>query len=386
MLQVAEKNFQVELKSVYGLSQLRDYAVTSGAASLSHTGDEFKLSTSGASGDRASLTSLQRGTTVAGATIEAGIAVRFPSIPTGSQIARWGYFDGVNGAYFGMDAGGIFIAVFRNGIEVTKVYQSLWNLDPLNGNGVSRITLSLAKGNVFQVVFITEGYGIIEFRIILTDISNTQIPITVHRYNPSGITNFIDPNQPIRAEIDNGNTGPFTPQDLFVANRYIALFSRFKNGIRTTTERHLSLNIGNTFKPVISFRKKKEFPTGRLNSVRVSAFEFEVIAGEAGEDLIWELYLGGNISPNVFSTPTNTLSSETALESNITATTISGGILLDTGLISGNGDVQTIRLQSFALPTAPTILSAAEAITLIMRTINQVSTTVHVIMRMREEW
>lgn len=374
MLQIAEKNFIVELKSTYGLSELRDI-VTTTSGSVTHTGDEYQLSTNAVSSASVILDSAQLGATISGVTYEIGISVRMSDTPSGEQQARWGYFDGDNGAYFGQDSSGVFIAILRNGTE-TKIYQTSWNLNCCNDVG---FILDLTKGNIFQILFFTKGYSVIEFRIINIDQSNTHSVTTVHRYKQDGQTFLIDPNQPIRAQVLNGNTA--TALNLFVADRYIASYGLFIINKRITSERRLQQTVDQTLRPTISFRKKSTFPGSRNNSVNIKADTFDIISETLNENLLWELYLGATLGPDTqtFSTPTNTSSSETALESNITATTISGGTLLAAGLIAGDGQRYTISLNPFTLPVETTL-------TLATRAINSTSVTINTALRMEEDW
>ncbi|HBV85228.1 MAG TPA: hypothetical protein DEF42_00830 [Desulfosporosinus sp.] len=62
-------------------------------------------------------------------------------------------------------------------------------MDRLDGTGPSGATLSLAEGNIYEVVFTWYGYGIIEFRVVLPDPTTlAQEVITVHRFSPTGET------------------------------------------------------------------------------------------------------------------------------------------------------------------------------------------------------
>ena len=225
-LRVAQKSPVVELTSVYGVSEIRDVVFTTGGGTVTNTSTEYQVSTAGGGADSAILESALRGRYMPGFAGEAGIGIRIPSAPTGNQVARFGMFDSQNGAFFGVSSTNIFVAIRRGGID-TVINQSAWNVDPLDGSGPSGETLDLSKGNIYQIVFTWYGYGVIEFRVVLPNpTTGAQEVVTVERYSPSGQTSIIDPNQPLRAEVDNGGTG--AAFDLFVGGRQYSIIGKYE--------------------------------------------------------------------------------------------------------------------------------------------------------------
>ena len=209
-LRVARKFPIVELTSVYGVSVLRDVVTTTGSGTVTNTSTEYSVSTTASVADSAILESAMRGRYEAGFAGEAGIGVRIPSLPIGDQIARFGLFDSQNGAFFGVTSANTFVAVRRGGVD-TVINQSAWNVDKLDGTGPSGATLTLSKGNIFQIVFTWYGYGVIEFRVVIPDPTTlAQEVITVNRFSPTGQTSFVDPNQPLRAQVNNNTTAAFS--------------------------------------------------------------------------------------------------------------------------------------------------------------------------------
>ena len=353
-LRVARKFPIVELTSVYGLSDLRDVVTTTGSGTVSNNATEYVISTTSGGTDSAALESALRGWYEPGFAGEAGIGVRLPSLPIGTQIARWGLFDLENGAFFGVTSSNIFVAVRRGGVD-TVINQSAWNVDPLNGSGPSGATLSLSKGNVYQVVFTWYGYGVIEFRVVIPDPTTlAQEVITVHRFAPFGQTSLIDPNQPLRAEISNNGT-PDNFLNLFVGGRQYAIVGKYAPTFRVTSERRTVSNVSSTFTPLISFTRKAVFPAGsaRANSVQVGLEEINIISGT---DLAYQVLLNGTIDGTFINYPTATTNipdSETALLVNNSSTSITGGEVVFQGVASGGGISKTLataELLDFTLP------------------------------------
>ena len=217
-LEVLEKTAVFNLQPVYGLSALRDVASTTGSGTAANAGDGYMLVTTNDGTDSATLDSAERGRYEPGYASQAGIGVQLPVPPAGNQVARWGYFDDQNGAFWGRDVtNGIFVAVRRLGVD-TIIPQSAWNVDKLDGTGPSGFVLDLAAGNIFEIDFTWYGFGVAEFSVLIRDpASGVQKKAAAHRFMPAGQTSFVDPNLPVRAQIQNNGTA--SAIRLFVTGR-----------------------------------------------------------------------------------------------------------------------------------------------------------------------
>jgi len=311
------------------------------------------------------------------------MGVRLPAAPTGAQVARWGLFDAQNGAFFGQDvANGIFVDIRRAGVD-TIVPQTAWNVDKMDGTGPSGATLTLSKGNIFQIVFTWYGYGVIEFRVVIPDPTTlAQEVITVNRFSPTGQTSFADPNLPLRAEISNNGTA--SAFNLFVGGRQYAILGNYDPTFRITSERRTVTATG-TLTPIISFQRKTVFPagSGRTNSVSVKLEGIDLVTSA---DISYQIILGGTINGAFADYPTATTNiplSETALQVNSTLTTISGGQVLIQGLAAGvNGSnriLASASLLSFQLPDT-------ETVTLAVLNLAGGSNSVSATFQVTEEW
>lgn len=324
---VSQRTPIIELKSTYGLSVLRDRQVVSGSGTVTNNTIEYNLSTSTTTASSAILESAERGRYLPGSMAQAGIGVRTSGTFTGTSYARWGYFDDNNGFGFGVDVTGTYVFTRRAAVD-TKVYQSSWNTDKLNGTGSSALTLALIEGNIFQIDFSWYGYGAIEFKIVLADANFKQQVITVHRFSPSQQTSVENPNLPIRAEANNGNTT--TDYDVFIGGRQFSVYEPFNPNTRVNSHRRDSLtSIGTTFLPVISFKRKTAF-------VSVAA-KMQGIDLEVSTDMYYQIRVNGALTGASYGTPADTTASETAMEVDTTASAIAGGELLYQGLISATG-------------------------------------------------
>lgn len=371
-LKVVERTPVIELKSVYGVSALRDITTLAGSAAITNTAGEYRLALTADAADSAILDSAERGRYQPGYSANAGIGIRIPVNPVGAQDAKWGYFDDSNGFGFGVDATGLYVFT-RRATTDTKVYQSAWNTDKVNGTSASGVRLDLSDGDIFQIDFTWYGYGVIEFTVVSTAITG-QRPIVVHRSFPDGQTSVADPNLPIRAYADNGSTA--TAFDLYVAGRQFSIRGKFDPNRRTISQYRLALgSVGTTFLPLVTFRRKSAFA-----SVAAKVSGFDILTTE---DLVLQIRVNATLTNASYVTPTDHTATETAMEADISATGVSGGQVLWEGLVDAAGAGATAngaQTREFDLE-----IPSTQPITLCARTVSGTA-TISSVLRVREEW
>ncbi|MGP4070122.1 hypothetical protein [Halobacillus sp. B29] len=381
-LKVAQRTPVIELKSVYGLSDLRDIVETTDSGTVTSTTVEYQLSVTTGANDSATLDSAERGRYMPGYAGQAGIGVRIPEPAATDQVFRWGLFDDENGAFYGQNVtDGIFLAIRRAGTDLI-IPQTSWNVDPLDGSGPSGVTLDLSLGNIFQINFTWYGYGVIEFNVVIQNPVNlSQEVITVHRYRPDNETSFTDPNLPLRAQIVN--SGVTAARNIFVGGRQYSIIGKFDPTFRITSERR-TVSVNTTGIPVISFQRKAVFPAGsaRPNSVSVTLEGVDIVTSE---DVYFQVIVGGTLNTAFVNFPTATTDipvNETALMVNSTATTIAGGEVVFQGVAASdrgsNRDLASANLLDFELPDDQTV-------SLVIGSFG-VSASVSAVFRVTEEW
>lgn len=123
--------------------------------------------------------------------------------PKDNVRQRLGYFDGYDGLYFQQD-GYTLSVVLRDrngGITNTVIPQSEWNIDKLNGNGASQITVDISMSQIFCIDFQWLGVGRVRFGFMFGgDI------VYCHEINNSNMrdtTYMSTANLPVRYEIEN---------------------------------------------------------------------------------------------------------------------------------------------------------------------------------------
>lgn len=383
-LMTSQRTPVIELKSVYGLSVLRDIVTTTGAGTVTNTSTEFEISVTTNAADSATLDSAERGRYMPGYAGQAGIGVRIPANPEDDQVFQWGMFDDQNGAYFEQNADGLEVVMIRGGVIIENVSQAMWNVDPLDGTGPSGLTLDVAEGNIYNITFTWYGYGVVEFQVVMQNTTNgAQEVITVHRYKTEGQTSFADPNLPLRASILNNNAAP--ARSIFVGGRQYSILGKFNPEFRVTSERR-TVTVSTTGQPVIAFQRKAEFPagSGRPNSVSVTLEGIDIITNQ---DIFFQIILGGELNTAFGTFPTGTTNipnNETALLVNNSATAfVEDGEVYFQGVAAsggggGNRDLAVANLLDLELPDD-------EIITLVVGGITTAA-NITAVFRVNEEW
>jgi hypothetical protein len=377
-LRVVHRTSVVDIKSTFGISGLRDVVTTAGTGTVTNTvgNAEYTLAVSAAN-DSAVLRSSQRGLYVSGYGAEMGMAVRLAQgTYTGAQRARWGYFDGTtDGLYFVQSASGLGVAYMRAGVE-TIVPRASWNVDRLDGTGPSGAVVDVTKGNIWQIVFSWYGYGSIAWKVVLTDASGMQVVQVVHRYAPTGQTSIVVPNQPITLLLEsNATAGALTA---YVAGRQFSVLAQNPYPVLRVTSCYNTLTAirGSTapnWVPLITVRRK----TGYLgNPIKVSSIDLL-----QSTDCLYEVRVNATLTGASFGPSQDTPAAETALEFDTSATAMSGGTTIASGL-SPAGIAMLIQTDDlvFSLNELATVTLGVWAIT------NRSTGTVTAVLRMSEAW
>ena len=117
-----------------------------------------------------------------------------------STVKRIGLFDTNNGLFFELDGSTLSIVVRKNGSD-TKVSQSSWNVDKLDGTGASGVTLDLSKAQIFVIDFEWLGVGRVRFGFNIDGV--TYICHVANHANSVTSVYMSTPNLPIRYEISS---------------------------------------------------------------------------------------------------------------------------------------------------------------------------------------
>lgn len=365
----------IELNGSYGFSLLRDEQATTGTGTVTSNGTGEILVSSGATtGSSACLESAEIGRYIPGYGAQLGIGARIENLITGDQEARVGGIGAnkQNGFYFGVDSTGVFVARRRDGVVKDKTYQPDWNLDPLDGTGDSGVVLTLTQGNVLQIDFTWYGYGQIRFGVLAV-VDGKQSFIPCHSLRVDGETSVASPNLKVCVEVDNNTTAEDV--SVYVGGRQYSIIGNYVPKYRFTGDFRGDVDTSTTVVPLISFRRKSDFSD---RSIKIEGYDSIV----TGEPAVMELRLDPTLTNAAFDTPTDYTPSETALESDTSATAIDGGLVLWTQLVEAGQNKNTATL---SVSEVDLDIPNGQTITLCARTVANTG-SLKSCFRMREEW
>ena len=364
----------IELNSSYGVTALRDVTTTANGGSVTDNSTEgtIQLQTSTTANGTAQLESAEAGRYITGYSCQFGFGVLMPDAPAGNEVAEWGALsvDGNDGLLFGQDATGVYVELRKNGTG-TKVYQSAWNVDKMDGTGESSVTLDTSKGYIYQIDYSWYGYGIIRWSI-LASVNNRQTVVPVHEITPSGETSISSPNLVLHQRVDNG--GDATNLVMQVGGRQYSIVGLYVPKFRFTGQTRSGVSTSTTLIPTVSFRTKAAFQD---RSVRSQGY----VANLSTEDCEVFIVVNGSLTGASYTTPSLHTAAETAVETDVSATAISDGTVVWSDLVvagQANKSVFNSSDLDFDLPQT-------QPVSLCIRTLSGTGTAdVH--FRLREEW
>lgn len=308
-----------DIKPQYGTSIIRDVITTANGGTVTTSDGEILVNTNTTGTSSAILDTVQRGVYISGKSAEWGIGIRYATNPTGSQSIIWGLGDASNGFYHGVDATSRFVRLRRGGSDTT-IRQSNWSLDKLDGTGRSGINLAdyANRGLIYQCEFTWYGYGGITWKILIPTPLEDKL-ISVHHERPGvGLNSTIDPNLPLRVQVENGGTA--TALTAAVGGRQYSVYGEFIPQSKITSEFRDGVSTSNgLWFPVMVWRLKSTL-NGRTNSVSCAPRSYTASSTDRTHLVGIFIEDTGVITTGTFGQPSNTPTLESALEVNKTAT------------------------------------------------------------------
>lgn len=370
-LRIAEKTPIIELKSMFGKSELRDiYSSNSTTAGISNVVGigEYELYVTNAN-DRAQMQSAERGRYIAGQTSEAGLGVRIPNGSSNNQEIRWGLFDSNNGFFFMQNSNGLNVGIINQGVE-TIIPRSEFNVDRLDGNGPSGTTFNVADGHIYNIVYSWYGYGIVQWIVNTEDRYGDQKPLLLHKYFSSGGTSVKNPNLPLNVIIDNKGTN--IPAKVYVSGRQFSIIGKYTPVFRVNAAYRTGFTVTNVFRPVLSIKRK---PGTEGNAVKLLTADFY-----GGAEQILQIRVKTTLTGASFVPIPDQQPDESIMLYDISANTVSDGIVIWTGIAPADKtalqQVENIQYN----------LSEQDILTLCTRSVSGVNQTISTIVRWQEEW
>lgn len=241
---------------------------------------------------------------------------------------RYGYYDTQNGIYLEQtDQGLCWVerSTSTGSLTETRVYQSNWNYDKMDGTGVSKLTLDMTKAQIQFIDIEWLGLGSVRCGFVIN--GKFILTHTFHHANIITSTYMATACLPVRAEIENisatgsSSTLKIVCTSVISEGGYELRGRSFSHGHPISTPRVLATP-GTTY-PVFSMRLK----ANRLGAI-VDPKTFGLAVGAAANFKYF--LIGGAVSTGGTWVSAGT---DSAVEYNLAPTSYTGGRVLDSGYI-----------------------------------------------------
>jgi hypothetical protein len=296
--------------------------------------------------------------------------------PSGAAVARIGLFDDNNGLFFGRDATGYFIAERSDtsgSVADTKVYSASWNTDTMDGNGPSGFTVDFSKEQIFFIDFQWLGVGRVRYGMVIDGLL-----VYVHESdhaNTSTVVYIRTPNLPIRYEVFNsGGAGSLITMEAICcaieSEGGVSDEGGYVFGFDNVAAPKSAAN-STTLTPVLSLRCRDTFGGITFRGLIKNIRNHFIVDANTYYAWIWNPALTAASWVNVDAT-------YSGMEYDLSATSYTGGIVINSGLMAaaGSGPAQrgggTADPPSRLIP-ARTYANTRDVLTLVARGIGGVS-------------
>jgi len=245
---------------------------------------------------------------------------------------RVGYYNDYNGIYFEVNNSTInFVerSYVSGGLAETRVSQSSWNGDKLDGTGPSGLTLDTSKAQIFWMDIEWLGVGSVRTGFII----NGQI-IVCHIFNHANLissTYITTASLPLRYEIKNTAATSSSSTLKQICSTVISEggyeLRGLQQAIGTPINTPSSLAVAGTYYPVISVRLKS---TALDGIVILTALSMMGIGN--GINYNWRVVASGATTGGSWISA----GTDSAVEYNISGTSFTGGRVLANGFINSS--------------------------------------------------
>jgi hypothetical protein len=253
-----------------------------------------------------------------------------PATPKQNLRQRVGYFGADNGIYFEIDGTNAYFVErsLSTGME-TKVSQADWNVDKMDGTGVSGITLDTTKAQILWMDIEWLGLGTVRIGFV---INGKMIHChSFHHANLIETTYITTASLPLRYEISN--TGITTSLSTLkqVCSTVISEGGYELRGLQqavgTPITSPTTLTVAGTFYPIISLRLKTS--PNRLDAIIIMT-ALSIMGVNNGINYNWQVRASGTTSGGSWVSAGD----DSAVDYNITGTSFTGGRILASGFLN----------------------------------------------------
>ena len=243
-----------------------------------------------------------------------------------SIVQRIGYFNSTNGIF--LEQSDKLYIVIRNGTE-TKVEQSLWNYDTMNGLGPSKAVLDMSKVQLFWMDIEWLGVGTVRTGFL---IDGKLVPVHYfHHANYVTSVYTLTAILPVRYEISGSSPATLKQicSTVISEGGYEPKTPLYYYQVGTTNANSINLGTAGQLYPILSLKLKSAY-LGAIVTIR----ELNLVVTSA-DSVTFYLIRNGTVNTNVW------VNHQTSniVQVNTDATSISGGEILLSKIVSQRSDV-----------------------------------------------
>lgn len=235
---------------------------------------------------------------------------------------RVGYFDDNNGIFFEQDSSGLRFVIrtkTSGSVVDNKTEQAVWNLDTLDGNGNSGITLDVTKGQIFSLDFQWLGVGRVRFGFNID--GKEYLAHEAKHSNDVTLPYISTPSLPVRYEISNTGATAGTNTFREICSSVASEAGEAINGIgfaKSNNATGISTPTG-ALKPILLIRLKSSYGGGEnRKTAELTGFSIFTVTKDAhfGIKHIHDPITTGGSWVSI--------GNDSAVEYNVTATAVTG--------------------------------------------------------------
>ena len=249
---------------------------------------------------------------------------------------RVGYYGAANGYYLQLNNSTLSFVErtsVSGGLVENTINQSSWNVDKLDGTGVSGVTLDITKAQILFMDLEWLGVGTVRIGFVID--GNFYVCHKFHHANLITSTYITTASLPLRYEIRNtgATSGASTLKQICstVLSEGGYQLNGLQQAVSTPVTTPRTLGTAGTFYPIVSIRLKST----RLDAV-VICTAISVIATVSGH-YNWQVIASGTTTGGSWIGAPG----DSSVEYNITGTSFTGGRILASGFFSATNQGST---------------------------------------------
>jgi len=252
---------------------------------------------------------------------------------------RVGYFGADNGMYIELNNSTLsFVerSISSGSFAETRVAQTNWNIDKMDGTGPSTLTLDITKAQILWMDIEWLGLGSVRMGFV---INGRFIPCHVfHHANLISSTYITTGSLPLRYEIENTGATASNSKLKQVCSTVISEGGYELRGAQQAIEIPIGtpydLTTASTYYPIISIRLKST--PNRLDAIVIlTALSLLAITNNANYS--WKVVASGTTTGGTWTSA----GADSAVEYNLTGTSFAGGRVLASGFLNGSNQGST---------------------------------------------